>query len=53
MSAIGVRIKGDEIWFDEWGDDPKAFLRRVESALGVKAQDPQTLGFHYAIQLCG
>jgi hypothetical protein len=45
MSAIRVRIKGDEIWFDEWGDDLKAFLRQVETALGVKAKKRRLLVF--------
>jgi hypothetical protein len=42
---IRVRIKDDEIWFNGWGDDLSAFLRKVESALAVKAKKRRMLIF--------
>lgn len=42
---IRVRIKDDEIWFNGWGDDLSAFLRKVESALCVKARKRRKLIF--------
>jgi len=45
MSVIKVRFKGDEVWFDEWGDDLKVFISKIESALGVKAKKHRFLIF--------
>lgn len=40
-----VRFSGDEIRFPDWGDDLKAFIATVESALGTNARKRRFLIF--------